>query len=222
VLRFNGDITSVDSVMCAVRQNNLLTAFITMGMVLEYHRVSPHNAKLLLSEPVLLHRFLGDDDEPELPPSGGFFSRLFGGRRILPQDTPSLEPRTDDDEGDADKSWHAIHYLLTGTAEGGSFPLNFILEGGQEVGDEEVGYGPARIFTPAETAEIDAALSEFTEEGLRARYDGRAMDRAKVYPQIWGRDTEDNFGYAWESFLALREFIQGTRSSGSYLLLYLS
>ena len=203
-------------------KKNLHTTFITMGMVLVYRRVSPHNAKLLLSQPVLIHRFLGDDDEPELPPSGGFFSRLFGGRRTLPQDTPSLEPHTDDDEGDADKSWHGIHYLLTGSAERGSFPLNFIMEGGQQVGDEEVGYGPARIFTPSETAEIDAALSGFTEQSLRDRYDGRAMDKAKVYPQIWGRETEDNFCYAWESFLALREFIHGTRSSGSYLMLYLS
>lgn len=128
----------------------------------------------------------------------------------------------DGDEGDADKSWHAIHYLLTGTAEGGSFPLSFILNGGQQLGDEEVGYGPARIFTPTETAEIADALSGFTEESLKTRYDGKAMDRAKVYPQIWGRESEDNFDYAWENFVALREFIQTARTSGSYLLFYLS
>ncbi len=193
-----------------------------MGMVLEYCRVSPHNAKLLLSQPVLIHRFMGVDDEAKLPLSGGFFSHFFGGRRTLPKDSPALEPRTDGDEGDADKSWHAIHYLLTGTAESGSFPLNFILDGGKQVGDEEVGYGPARIFTPAETADINDALSGFTEESLKARYDGRAMDSAKIYPQIWGRESEDNFVYAWENFVALREFIHITRTSGSYLMLYLS
>ena len=193
-----------------------------MGMVLAYCRVSPYNAKLLLSQPVLVHRFMGSDDETELPPSGGFFSRLFGGRRTLPKDCPALEPRTDGDEGDADKSWNAIHYLLTGTAEGGSFPLGFILDGGQLIGDEDVGCGPARLFTPSEVAVIDSALAGFTKERMKARYDGKAMDRANVYPQIWGREDEDNFDYAWECFVVLREFIQTTTRSSSYLMIYLS
>jgi hypothetical protein len=165
---------------------------------------------------------MGAEGNTELPPTGSLLSRLFGGRQTLPKDSPALEPRTGGDEGDADKSWHAIHYLLTGTAEDGAFPLNFILEGGQQVGDEEVGYGPARIFPPAEVAVIDSALAGYTAESMKARYDGRAMDRAKVYPQIWGREDEDNFEYAWENFVAIREFIHTVRTTGSCLMLYLS
>jgi hypothetical protein len=48
------------------------------------------------------------------------------------------------------------------------------------------------------------------------------MDRAKVYPQIWGRAGEDNFEYAFENFNALREFVHGVRDSQSYLMLYLT
>ena len=193
-----------------------------MGMVLSYCRVSPHNAELLLRQPVLVHRFLGADED-ELPPSGGFWSRLFGGgRRVVSENAPSLEPRTDGDEGDADKSWHAIHYLLTGASEGGTFPENFILEGGQLVGDEDVGYGPARLFAPAEVRQIASVLDQHSEGSLRSRYDGRAMDRAKVYPQIWGREGEDNFEYAFENFNALREFVHGVRASQSHLMVYLT
>ncbi|MFN0130825.1 MAG: YfbM family protein [Verrucomicrobiales bacterium] len=191
-------------------------------MALVYCRVSPHNAKALLGQPTLIHQYLDPDNPADPPARGGFFSRLFGGGAASSSDSVALEPRTDRDEGDADKAWNAIHFLLTGSAEGGSFPLSFILEGGQPVGDEDVGYGPARIFTPIQVAQIDSALTAYTEDGMRSQYDGKAMDTAKVYPQIWGREREDNFGYAWQNFTALREFIQITRSTGSYLMLYLS
>jgi hypothetical protein len=33
------------------------------------------------------------------------------------------------DELEIDKSWHGLHFLLTGSAREGSFPLNFIVAG---------------------------------------------------------------------------------------------
>src|SRR4051812_22134863 len=59
---------------------------------------------------------------------------------------------------DIEKSWHGIHYLLTGTRDEGDGPLNFILAGGQEVGDVDVGYGPARAFTSEQVRGIAGAL----------------------------------------------------------------
>ena len=53
-----------------------------------------------------------------------------------------------------DKSWHGIHFLLTGSAEGVRPPVDFILMGGREIGDLDLGYGPARAFTSAETKQI--------------------------------------------------------------------
>jgi hypothetical protein len=48
------------------------------------------------------------------------------------------------DELEVDKAWHGLHFLLTGSAWEGSFPLNFIVAGGQEVGDD-LGYGPLEV-----------------------------------------------------------------------------
>jgi len=59
---------------------------------------------------------------------------------------------------------HGIHFLLTGTAWEGDFPLAFIVRGGREVGD--VGYGPARIFTSDEVQAIANALRPITREVL--------------------------------------------------------
>src|SRR5262245_58137806 len=45
---------------------------------------------------------------------------------------------------DTDKAWHITHFLLTGEAWGGAEPLANAVLGGTEIGDEDVGYGPAR------------------------------------------------------------------------------
>lgn len=191
-----------------------------MGMCLVYRRVSPHDAKLLASHPSSIHRFL-DEESDDIPQSEGFLSRLFG-RTSQKEKLPDFDERTPGDEGDADKAWHAIHYLLTEQAEGGTFPEGFILEGGDFVGSEDVGYGPARIFSPDEISQILSVLDKYTDESLREKYDGGAMDRADVYPQIWGREGEDNFSYAWENFALLREFCRDTLKSRNHLMLYLS
>jgi len=178
-----------------------------MGMCLIYYRVSPQNAKTLLNHPPLIHTFLDDEARP---PSGSEAKPLA-----------DLEARPENDEDDTDKAWHAIHYLLTGDAEGGEFPTGFLLSGGQPVGNEDVGYGPARIFSPTEVSAIQTALSEHSKQDLMGRYDGPAMDRAGVYPTIWERDGEEGFEYAWENFVRLKEFIESISSSADYLLLHL-
>src|ERR1700722_3238791 len=51
---------------------------------------------------------------------------------------------------DVDKAWHGLHFLLTGTAWEGAPPLDFIVKGGRQIGDVDVGYGPARAFSSAD------------------------------------------------------------------------
>ena len=65
------------------------------------------------------------------------------------------------------------------------------------MGDEDVGYGPARLFSAAEVREIHASLSRINREIAQRRFDGAAMDADDVYPQIWSRTDEDVFEYAW-------------------------
>jgi hypothetical protein len=63
---------------------------------------------------------------------------------------------------DLHKSWHMFHFLFTGRAEGGSPPGSLLMEGGEEVG-EDLGYGPARLIGPADTAvRILSARSRLT------------------------------------------------------------
>jgi len=194
-------------------------------MCLAYCRISPSNGEKLLEQPALIHRFLDPDGEVEIKPTGGFWKKLCGSGPAPEPPTPArltLDPRSDDDEGDADKAWQAIHYLLTGDAEGGEFPEGFIVSGGSSVGNEEVGYGPARLIAAEDVNAVAEVLNKHSEETLRAAFDGPAMDRANVYPEIWERDGEDGFDYIWENFETMRSFIQETARREQALLIFLT
>jgi hypothetical protein len=70
-------------------------------------------------------------------------------------------------EIDLDKAWHGIHFLLTGSAWEGDEPLGYLIAAGQPVGDEDVGYGPARVLRPKEVAQLDAALAAISLDNFR-------------------------------------------------------
>ena len=53
-----------------------------------------------------------------------------------------------------------MHYVLCGEVEPGAAPLSQAVLGGVALGEDDEGssgYGPARYFTAAQTAEPDAA-----------------------------------------------------------------
>src|SRR5215831_2317265 len=70
-----------------------------------------------------------------------------------------------------DKAWHGLHFLLCGQPEPTAGPLGSVILGGTEIGDDDLGYGPARYFEPSEVGEIAAALGRDGLEGeLESRY----------------------------------------------------
>jgi hypothetical protein len=86
---------------------------------------------------------------------------------------------------DLDKAWHCLHFLLTGTARDGEGPLAFLLKGGTPVGDEDLGYGPARVFRPLEAAAIADALAGITPAWLLSRFDLKKLEKLEIYPGGW-------------------------------------
>ena len=90
--------------------------------------------------------------------------------------------------------------------------------------DEDVGYGPPRVFTSAETHAIAAALAAVTDEDLRSRFVPEAMMRAEIYPEIWDRDPndDDTLGYLMEYVGTLRGTLTTVTSRGHGLLVVLS
>lgn len=189
-----------------------------MSMVLVLTSISDRNIARVFANPPLIWRLLAPDDmeayqrEAKKHNSRGFFSWLFGkpdAQRTL--NIPNLD--LEEGEGnyqDLDKSWHGIHYLLTKTAWEGDPPLNFLLNGGQEVTNIEVGYGPARIFTSDAVHKINDAISHVNLGDLKSRFDPKDMVAKEIYPEIiWDRDpsVDDTLRYCLEYFEELKRFI---------------
>lgn len=104
---------------------------------------------------------------------------------------PGMAPRLlDGGEGgddrliDIDKSWHAIHYLLTGTAWLVTGDAGLAVLGGEPLG-EELGYGPARVLSPEQVRRVSEVLSATDEDTLRQKYDPGRLTRLDIYPRIW-------------------------------------
>lgn len=125
---------------------------------------------------------------------------------------------------DLDKTWQALHYLLTGEPEGGALPLGFLCvdEDGRacvNVGDEDVGYGPAMAISPMATAQIAAAVAALDDAALMARYDARRMTELEIYPSvIWERDGDEARAYVAEYAAELRAFLAMAQRHGLGLL----
>ena len=121
-----------------------------------------------------------------------------------------------------ERSWHGIHYLLTGSAEGVSPPVDFLLMGGLEIGGVDLGYGPARSFTSKETRRIAEALAKIEPESLGEQFDGAAMSAQMVYPVVWHDEPEDeNVEWLTEVYRELREFVAQAAKARLGLLVYL-
>lgn len=123
---------------------------------------------------------------------------------------------------DVDKSWHCIHFMLTGDAEGGKAPLAWAIMGGEDCG-EDAGYGPARILQPGQVKDVAAALSAIDRAEFISRYDPVAMKSADIYlSDMCVRDGDEALEYIVEHYLRLVQFYQSAaeRGDGVALLLY--
>lgn len=121
-----------------------------------------------------------------------------------------------------EKAWHGLHWLLTGSADGGDPPLCFLLMGGEPVGDVDMGYGPARALSSELVARWSAALSAIAPDELAERFDAQAMVDAEIYPGNWLNEEVDELEYLMQAFESLREFVSKASEKRSGLLVYLS
>lgn len=154
----------------------------------------------LLKAPDQLEDFLEDEEDFGDPAGAGFL------------------------ELDLDTSWHGIHFLLTGTASEGHAPLDFLERGGREVGDVDLGYGPARAFLAAQVQAIHAALEQVDDAELAHRYDPQRMRMLEIHPDIWDRPAEEGDPLAeLLSYLGeLRRFLARVSERGHGMLVYLT
>lgn len=121
-----------------------------------------------------------------------------------------------------EKAWHGLHYLLTGTAWEGEAPLNFIVLGGEPIGEDDFGMGPARLLAPEQVQELDAALWPVTDEQLWGRFDKDRLHAEEIYPGIWDEPEADLREEYLMYFHELKTFVRQAAGNGCGLVIVLS
>jgi hypothetical protein len=119
----------------------------------------------------------------ERQPRPGLLARLFTGAEAEPAPTPApFElPAGEGDlgpDGDFEKSWGGLHYLLTGAAWDGEPPLNFLMHG-REL-DIRDGDSPVVTHGSAETRRIAEALTALSDGEVRRRANPEAMNDTSI------------------------------------------
>jgi len=176
----------------------------------------------LLAEPKYIYEFLYGKQAAVRP---GFITRLIGRKVDESEESkaPEWVKEAERVEADLDKAWHGIHYLLTGTDWEGEEPWCYLVKGGEEIGDIDVGYGPARGVRQEQVRQFLEALDGINPENLRKRFDAEKMMELDIYPTIWDRDPQedDTLGYLIEYFHILRSFVHRAVEREKGLIIYL-
>ncbi len=205
--------------------DNLTKICKAMSMIGNLARIAPEVREELLQSPekieVLLYPELGQEEQPK---ERGFFAKLFGmpAAESKPKAKPSVV-LAQGDYTDLDKAWHGVHFLLTGSAWEGDFPLGFLVVGGTQVGDLDVGYGPARVFDSTEVRQIAEALAVVSSESLVARFDPKAFVAEDIYPSMdLANIDEEYLKYLTDYFQVAKGFTSETAKRGQAMLVYIN
>ena len=129
-----------------------------MSMIQCLRMSSDKEIQEILEKPQRIQKLLFD--EPLMGHEPGLIAKIFGAK-AEPADVwaPSAEFCVETDEVDLDKAWHAIHFLLAASAWEGEGLRAFLLVGGKELGDVDVGYGPASFFLKKEYTDHNKVIS---------------------------------------------------------------
>ena len=125
---------------------------------------------------------------------------------------------------DIDKSWHAIHFTLTGEIDEGDEdnPLAKVVMNGQLLGDEDVGYGPPMYLTASEVKEANAALQSVSNDDFVAKYDINAMHKNDIYPIIDDENAEDFLEYCLCYYVSVKEFFEKAAKNNKCIVFFLN
>jgi hypothetical protein len=117
-----------------------------MGIAYCLIRAKPEVVEQLRGHPKAVAEFVYQDATVYEEPNRNFFSRLLdhGVGRTAP-----VPAREKNDETDLDKSWHIVHYLLTGETGRALSPLGMIGDDLHPLADLNLGLGKPNVISPA-------------------------------------------------------------------------
>ena len=139
-----------------------------------------------------------------------------GGELSQPIDGKGTQARA---ELDLDKAWHGLHYLFTSTAWEGNEPACFLLKGGDDLGEDEIGNSIPRVLRPVHVRQFAAFLSELSQDELTRRYNPEQMMKLEIFPEVWNRGDEEDLEHLLDAFDDLREFMRTAANAADAIVL---
>lgn len=193
-----------------------------MGMTCTLRRVNETDLRRLRETPEQVRTFIHGEPVPletvREPGLTGFVLRLLGVTSQRVSETAideSANELINDDELDLDKVWDRLHFLLTGTFDDGQEPACFLVAGGEEIGNEDV--GTARILRPDQVSQFATFLTGLSDDELARRYDPTRMTAVGIYSKRRPPGDKE-FETLLEAFKDLRDFVTETSARGESLI----
>ncbi|MDB5346761.1 MAG: hypothetical protein JWP89_5138 [Schlesneria sp.] len=93
--------------------------------------------------------------------------------------------------------------------------------GGEELGSEDTGYGPAHYLVPEEVKAVATAIDEIPVWELLEKFDAERMNEEQIYPEGW-RDGPEEREYISQHYAALVSFFRAAADADDAMLVYLA
>jgi Domain of unknown function (DUF1877) len=186
-----------------------------MSMLFSLRRVTQQALNDLIRDPSDIVFYLYGY-EPEVP-KPGFFARLLGAKTESPVKRTWVAP-PDDQVLDLDKNWHILHYLFCRQPWDGPLPQSTLMMGGVELGDIDVGYGPARGLRTDEIEAFLGFLESLKKEEFGRDVTSEEVEENEIYACEW---SPDDGQILWEYVDALKAFLKKTKNEQHCVILYL-
>jgi hypothetical protein len=146
--------------------------------------------------------------------------------RVAPEDLPELERDpdvaalwfADREPVDIGSSWHALQFLLNGSAWGGEQPLFDAVLGGTPIGDPS-SYEPIRYVSPSEVVAVQSKLPR--AEDLTLRFTHRAMRQAEIFPDGAWEQPDVLTAVVLPAYAQLTDLFSSAAAAGDAVLITL-
>ena len=122
---------------------------------------------------------------------------------------------------DIDKSWHAIHFLLNDSPWEGKYPFVCVVMGGECIGDQDVGCGPARYLTVQQVKDVANSIGKISSSELLEKFDASRMNDEDIYPHEWSDSSEER-DYISQNYSALVCFFKNAADANDAMIVYLN
>jgi hypothetical protein len=93
--------------------------------------------------------------------------------------------------------------------------------GGESIGEQDVGYGPARFLTTQQVKDVANAIEQIPAWELREKFDANRMNDEEIYPHGW-RDSAEERDYISQHYLALVKFFKDAADANDAMIVYLN